>query len=192
MAHRKTIRHFHQPGELHEFTFSCYHRMQLLTDEGWLEKLSRHLDAANVECRINLVAFVFMPEHIHLLIDPLDPKPDIGFYLARVKQPFSKEIKGLLVQQQSPLLRRLTVQERPGKMCFRFWQEGPGFDRNLSSEQAILAAIDYIHRNPVRRELCERAIEWFWSSARYYLAEPPRQQNPRLPFIHGLRAGTLT
>ncbi|MEX0724922.1 MAG: hypothetical protein WD065_01550, partial [Planctomycetaceae bacterium] len=78
------------------------------------------------------------------------------------------------------------VQERPGKLCFRYWQEGPGYDRNLFSREAILAAIDYIHENPVRRGLCRRAIDWRWSSIRYYLIDPPKQQFPGLPFVHGL------
>ena len=30
--HRKRIRHYHEPGELHECTFSCY-RMPLLTND---------------------------------------------------------------------------------------------------------------------------------------------------------------
>jgi hypothetical protein len=37
---------------------------------------------------------------------------------------------------------------RPGKMVFRFWQEGPAYDRNLQTQAAVLAAIDYIHLNP--------------------------------------------
>lgn len=36
-------------------------------------------------------------------------------------------------------------------MSFRYWQEGPGYDRNLSSEQIVMAAIDSIHENPARR-----------------------------------------
>ena len=31
---RKRVRHFHEPGQLHEFTFSCYHRWSLLTNSG--------------------------------------------------------------------------------------------------------------------------------------------------------------
>ena len=50
----------------------------------------------------------------------------------------------------SGLLDQLTVQERPGKFCFRFWQEGPGYDRNLNTPASIELALDYIHRNPVR------------------------------------------
>jgi putative transposase len=98
-------------------------------------------------------------------------------------------MKNLLVAVQSPLLRRLTVRERPGKHCFRFWQEGPGYDRNINSVEALQASVNYIHMNPVRRGLCEKPTDWPWSSARYYMLEPPRQQFPDLPHIHGLPSG---
>jgi hypothetical protein len=29
MAHRKTVRHFHEVGHLHELTFSCYRRLDV-------------------------------------------------------------------------------------------------------------------------------------------------------------------
>ncbi|MCO6046160.1 hypothetical protein NG895_19850 [Aeoliella sp. ICT_H6.2] len=92
----------------------------------------------------------------------------------------SKAVKQMLLQSQAPLLDRLMVHERPGKTCFRFWQEGAGFDRNLFSPQAIEASIDYIHTNPVKRGLCDRATDWKWSSARYYLEEVV---DPELPLL---------
>lgn len=190
-VHRKRIRHFHELGHFHEFTFSTYQRRPLLTSDTWREKLSRCVDSAGEEVRINLVAFVFMPEHVHLLTFPLDPDPDLGLYLARIKQPFSKQIKQLLVAQDSTLVEELTVQERPGKRCFRFWQEGPGYDRNLNEVATIRSSLDYIHNNPVKHDLCQRAVDWKWSSARYYLAEPPKQQIAELPFVHGLPVGTF-
>ena len=91
----------------------------------------------------------------------------------------------------SDLLNRLTIRERPGKTTFRFWQEGPGFDRNLYSTKAIRAAIDYIHMNPVNRGLCDEAVDYKWSSARYYLLELPKQQFSTLPHIHGIPLGTF-
>ena len=132
-----------------------------------------------------------MPEHVHLLVYPLSETGDIDDFLRWLKQPFSKEIKKLIIEADSPLLKRLTVRERPGKTSFRFWQEGPGFDRNLLTPTAIQASLDDIHNNPVERGLCRRAIDWKWSSARYYLLDPPRQPFPDLPFIHGLRPGSL-
>ncbi len=191
MPHRKTVRHYHEPGHLHEFTFSCYQRRPLLTNDDWREKLARCLDQANQEYRFELVAFVLMPEHVHLLTYPLELEPNFGGYLAQIKQPFSKQIKQVLTENRSPLLQRLTVRERKDKYCFRFWQEGPGFDRNLFSKEAIVGSINYIHENPVKRGLCQKATDWKWSSARYYLNEPPGQQEADLPLIHGPPIGML-
>lgn len=192
MPHRKSIRHFHEPGHLHELTFSCFHRMPLLTNDVWRRRLAKCLDAAVEETQARLISFVFMPEHVHLLIGPVNAECSISLFLARVKQPFSQQVHDQLRESGGRLLDRLVVRERPGKTCFRFWQEGPGFDRNLFSPEAITASLDYIHLNPVKRGLCRKAIDWPWSSARFYLGEPPMQQYPELPFVHGLPAGAIS
>ena len=140
---------------------------------------------------MELVGFVFMHEHVHLLVYPTVPDPSLSRYLARLKQPFSKHIKETLAGQHSQLVEKLMVQERPGKECFRFWQEGPGFDRNLFPSEAISSSLEYIHNNPVSRGLCRRAVDWKWSSARYYLDVPAGQQYPGLPMIHGLPDGAV-
>lgn len=121
-----------------------------------------------------------MPEHVHLLVLPTDSESNVSRLLARIKQPFSKAIKQILVEHRSTLLTSLTVRERPGKTCFRFWQEGPGFDRNLFTAKAVEAAIDYIHVNPVKRGLCKRAVDWKWSSARFYTEQIVDESLPRL------------
>jgi putative transposase len=190
-SHRKLVRHFHEPGHFHELTFSCFGRLPLLANDDWRRRLSRCIQDVCQEAACQLVAFVYMPEHVHLLVYPTTTEPDIGRFLARVKQPFSKEIKERLTESGSPLLKKLTVRERPGKTCFRFWQEGPGFDRNIFSADVLEASIDYIHSNPVRRGLCQKATDWEWSSARYYLLVPPRQQFPDLPHIHGVPSGAF-
>jgi putative transposase len=100
-----------------------------------------------------------MPEHVHLLVFPVVDEPRIDKYLARVKQPLSKMVKSQLEAANSPLLKKLTIRERPGKSCFRFWKEGPGFDRNLFTLKAITASIDYIHCNPVDRGMCKQAVD---------------------------------
>jgi putative transposase len=53
-----------------------------------------------------------------------------------------------------------------------------------------LAAIDYIHRNPVRRGLVERAIDWQWSSARWYEGLP-YEPNIELPNLKPMPAEFL-
>ena len=70
---------------------------------------------------MDLVAFVFMPEHVHLLVYPRLPKPDLGLYLSRIKQPFSKQIKQQLAQanidpkmlkRQEAIISSMTPKER--------------------------------------------------------------------------------
>jgi putative transposase len=186
-AHRKLVKHVHNSGDLHEFTFSCYQRRPLLSNDRWRSCLSASIDAAGESLRIQLVAFVFMPEHVHLLTLPLDNEPQIAGYLAAVKRPVSVQVRDDLEQENSRLLSELTVRERPGKTAFRFWQEGPGYDRNLFDPRAILAAIDYLHANPVRRGLCQTATAWPWSSARWF-ASDGAVCDPRLPKLTPLPA----
>jgi putative transposase len=52
-----------------------------------------------------------------------------------------------------------------GQRHYRFWQRGGGFDRNLWSDKAIFAEIDFVHANPIRRGLCATPEDWRWSSA---------------------------
>jgi putative transposase len=132
-----------------------------------------------------LVAFVYMPTHVHLVTFPEATASRIDQLLRAIKRPFSFRVKQYLEASGSQLLPLLTVRQRPGVMTFRFWQEGPGYDRNLTRSETILSVIDYIHNNPVRRGLCQRAEDWRWSSARYYHTGG-EEQDHALPRIHGL------
>lgn len=183
--HRKSVKHLHEPGDCHELTFSCYQRRAILIEEQWRRMFCESIQRAFEGHPFKLVAFVLMPEHVHLLTYPTTPECPIDELLYAVKRPYSFRIKQRLLESASPLLNELTVQERPGKTCFRYWQEGPGYDRNLSTERAVLSAIDYIHLNPVRRGLVQRGRDWKWSSCRWY--ESDRQViDSDLPTIHGL------
>ena len=136
----KTIKHYHEPGDLHELTFSCYRQIKLLTNDAWRGYLARSIDEAGEQFRFQLVAFVFMPEHVHLLVFPLEKEPSIDRYLAAIKRPVSADVKRDLQCAGSPLIKRLTIRERPDKEVFRFWQEGPGYDRNSQKPATVLTA----------------------------------------------------
>jgi len=130
--------------------------------------LSQSIDRVLVQQRFWLIAFVYMPEHVHLLVFPVTSTARIERLLFAIKRPFSYRVKQYLEQNNSSLLQELTVQERPGKVVFRFWQEGPGYDRNLTSRAAVLSVIEYIHLNPVRRGLTVTPGQWQWSSWKHY------------------------
>jgi putative transposase len=169
VLHRKRVRHYDLPGHAHELTFSCYQRLPLLRDSHPCLLLSRALDAALNNHAYRLIAFVFMPEHVHLLVFPASSSgSSISDLLFALKRPHSFRVKQWMTERADPLLDQLTVRERPGKTAFRFWQEGPGYDRNITNPAAIDDVIHYINHNPVRRKLCDHPTGWKWSSFRFH------------------------
>ncbi len=85
-------------------------------------------------------------------------------------------------------MTHLTVRQRPGPSAFRYWQERPGYDRNSTQRDTVMAAIDYLHGNPVRRGSVGAAVDWRWSSVRHYSQESP-PIDPLLSRVHGLPPG---
>jgi putative transposase len=153
-----------------------------LTSDTWGSMLSDSVDRATQRHGYSLMAFVYMPEHVHLLVFPRDAASRIDELLRAIKRPFSYRVKQMLLETGSPLLRQLTVRQRPNVEVFRFWQEGPGYDRNLVSVKTALGATAYIHLNPVRRGLVACELDWRWSSARLY-NEPWIEPDPALPSV---------
>src|SRR6185295_11145173 len=132
-AHRKRVQTFNVPGHVHFLTFSCYRRMPLLTNETWRTWLGESVGEACWQNDFALWAYVFMPEHVHLLVKPRGVVYDVSKFRKSLKQATSKRITNHLKKESSALLDRLRVQERPGKWCYRYWQEGPGHDKNIWS-----------------------------------------------------------
>ena len=169
--HRKLVKHFDEEGQGHELTFSCYQRLPLLKDDHRCQQLATAIDRAVGRHGFSLLAFVFMPEHVHLIVYAEEPTARIADLLFAIKRPVSYRIKQDLIASNNPLLEKLTIRERPGKTSFRFWQEGPGYDRNIHDQKTLDKMIDYVHRNPVRRELVDHPGDWKWSSWRQYEEE---------------------
>src|SRR5687767_9979411 len=104
-----------------------------------------------------------MPEHVHLLVFPKSRDYDIALIRKAIKSPVAREAIAFLKEHAPEWLPRIT-RRRGTKTERLFWQSGGGYDRNVISRRTLLSAI-YIHQNPVRRGLVERAEEWRWSSA---------------------------
>jgi putative transposase len=125
-----------------------------------------------------------MPEHVHLVV--WSPKLDykIDKFFAGLKRPFSYRVGKSLRTISSPLLKQLTVTEK-GKETFRFWQAGPGHDKNIIAREGAAWAIEYCHNNPVKRGLCNHPSEWKWSSWKYY-HQRDEPWDPKMPMVSGI------
>jgi putative transposase len=165
--HRKTAKKFNLAGHAHFLTFSCYKRLPLLTNETWRMWLAQAIRRAGMDHNVALWAYVFMPDHVHLLLKPREQDYDLSRYEKSAKLSCSKRIINALVRQKSPLLDQLRVRERPAKWCYRFWQEGGGYDRNIVSMEEALEKARYCHHNPVTRGCVTDPAAWRWSSFRW-------------------------
>jgi hypothetical protein len=95
-------------------------------------------------------------------------------------------------QDAKPLARAAARPQSSGPGGLRFWQEGPGFDRNLFPVKAVQASIGCIHNNPVARGLWKTARDWRWLNVRFYesdrtILDPlhPRITHLSAEFWHG-------
>lgn len=162
--HRKS---FNERGHAHELTFSCYRGFPFLQVERTCEWLAEAVDNARAEYSFLLWAYVFMPDHVHLVVLPTDDRDSVSTILKAIKAPVGRKAIEFLTANAPQWLPRIT--RKRGQTTERlFWQSGGGYDRNVILPKTLLKMIDYIHANPVRRGLVGRPREWKWSSAPWY------------------------
>ncbi len=97
---------------------------------------------------------------------------EVSKILREIKEPPARKAIEYLRQHAPAWLARLRVQEGE-RVRHRFWQPGGGYDRNVIELRTVHEMIDYLHANPIRRGLVERAVDWEWSSARWYAGIRP-------------------
>ena len=169
MIRRKTCKRYNDPGHSHALTFSCFKRQAFLSKDGSRKWLIEAIDRARTKHRFHVWAYAIMPEHAHLLIWPTEVTYDVSDILNSIKQSVAKRAL-LYVRREAPaFLARMEDRQPNGKTHYRFWQRGGGYDRNVIEPKSAHQQIEYIHNNPVRRGLCMKAEDWFWSSAADYI-----------------------
>src|SRR5262249_23035498 len=152
----------------------CYRRFRFLSAERTCLWLVESIQEARQSLDFALWAYVFMPEHVHLIVYPRQPVYKIDAILTAIKEPVGRAGIKYLSEQAPSWLPKVTRQR--GRRTERlFWQSGGGYDRNIEEPATLRAMIEYIHLNPVRRGLVEQPADWKWSSARWYegKGEPP-------------------
>jgi putative DNA methylase len=114
-----------------------------------------------------------MPNHVHILIEPLNvaqavrlcnsgssqgkpscqssqPEGERCYALSQILQ----NLKGYTSRQANQLLGR----------CGAFWQD-ESYDHWVRDETEYARIVDYIDQNPVKAGLCAAPRQWRWSSA---------------------------
>ncbi|MGB7292023.1 MAG: transposase [Thermodesulfobacteriota bacterium] len=94
-----------------------------------------------------IIAYCFMPDHVHLLVDASESKCDLIKFIKRFKQKTGYEFKKK---------RGLTL-----------WQRS-FYDHILRSEESLIKKARYIFNNPVRKGLVEDFREYPFLGSRVF------------------------
>src|SRR5688572_27547315 len=113
------------PGHAHELTFSCYRRFPFLKAERTCTRLTGAIEEARQSQAFWLWAFVFMPDHVHLILYPYQEEYDMGRIFESIKRPVGEKAIAHLRGIESPWLARLT-RKRGSRVERLFWQSGGG------------------------------------------------------------------
>jgi putative transposase len=140
------LKRYHQSGCAHFITFSCYHRQALLRSPLAAARFESELERVRQWYGMRVYGYVVMPEHVHLLVS----EPDRARLSIAIQ---------MLKQQVSRILRPANQR--------RFWQVRY-YDSLVKNHREHTSALRYIHRNLVKRNLCDRPEDWEWSSFRHY------------------------
>ncbi len=108
------------------------------------------LTAACVAARVRCLAYVLMPNHVHLILVPKDAEG-----LSKAMSSVHRAYAGILNARR--------------KKTGHFWQGRFGCVA-MDGEHAV-TALRYVLLNPVRAKLCKRPEQWQWSSARAYIKQ---------------------
>jgi putative transposase len=111
----------------------------------------------------NLVGYVVMPEHVHLLIgEPRRGTPSIAIQV--LKQRVSRRLRRKRRVPSGPL--NLTF-EGSEDLLPRFWQRR-FYDFNVWSLKKRVEKVHSMHMNPLKRKLADPPEDWPWSSFPFY------------------------
>ena len=148
------IRRYLEPGASYFLTTVVKDREKIFIDNKICYWLLGTIGFYKVILDFNLYAFVFMPDHVHLLVQPLNNKYTISDFMRGVKGAFSAKynrFKG----RKGPLWQS------------RFYDEG------IRTRRDFISKLNYIHNNPVSKGLVKDPGKYQFSSYVWYNGKIP-------------------
>ncbi|MFZ1809471.1 MAG: transposase [Cyclobacteriaceae bacterium] len=153
-------------GEIYFWTATINKWQQLLLQDDYKDIIIDSLSYLSREGKVDVFAFVIMPNHIHLIwriIENNGKETSSASFLKHTAHAFKKKLKS----EQPDQLKNFAVKAINKE--FEFWQRDSLAIR-LFSEDIAYQKLNYIHANPVsgRWQLVHDYCDYKYSTARYY------------------------
>ena len=148
-------------------------RLQVFRTAYMKDLLCTAIDEARRSAKFLLFAYTIMFDHVHLITN----RPSTNSNLLRVLKGITARrlIDYLREQGHFSSLAKLEHGEQERNYRHSLWQT----EKNvfpIFSEGMFMEKVNYIHQNPVRAGLCDRAIDYRWSSARIWCGRALEQE----------------
>ncbi len=119
--------------------------------------------------QILIFAYVIMLDHVHMITDCHKAISEVLRFTNGIS---AKRVLDYLKENQfESSLRKLRQEEKRKGYKYSVWQHHPNAFQ-IQGEDTFMQKVNYIHQNPVRAGLVDRAEDYRFSSARLWNADP--------------------
>ena len=156
-----------QLGVLHFVTLNVRERKAAFRRSEYAQMVLQELRFECDRHPARLVAYVVMPDHLHLLLEPQDGK--LTRFLKRFKPGITLKLDALAQANGRDKERNWLATKGRREL----WQDSK-YSLSIYSPHWVRQKLNYIHENPVRAGLVENAIDYPYSSISAYFPESGR------------------
>ena len=164
-------------------TFTCYKWLPLFEKASSYSLVYNWLNLINDKYQIKTIAFVIMPNHVHLILKLPDSVNSLNTILSNGKRFMAYELIKMLTEREELSLLHLlsngcSDKEKAKGQKHKVFE--PSFDaKPVYTSEFLHQKLDYIHNNPVigKWNLCTEFTDYPHSSAAFYYDNKPH------PFI---------
>lgn len=153
-------------GKIYFWTATINKWQKMLSDNRYKDVIVQSLNHLSLENKIDVFAFVIMPNHIHLIFrtNELNGKETAQSSFLKFT---AHQFKRMLLKDNPNLLINYEV-KAPNKN-YEFWKRD-SLAIELYSPDVAFQKLDYIHNNPLteRWQLAKEPSDYFYSSASFY------------------------
>ncbi len=133
------------------------------------EIVANALDKARKSSGILIFAYVLMLDHYHLITDGSRKPSEVLRYTNGITA--RRTIDYLKENNFTSSLEKLKQETKKREYKYSLWEHHPNAF-SLNNEATFMQKVNYIHQNPVRAELVEKAEDYLYSSARMWCKNP--------------------
>jgi putative transposase len=135
-------------------TAVTYKRRRIFNNPQTIQVLLETMDAVKLLRSYEMVAYVIMHDHLHLLIETPEESPNYSPIVSSIKRNFIRNYRRSLNGiDQSPIWQA------------RFW------DHVIKDDNDFEKHLDYIHWNPIKHGYVDDPIQWQWSTFSKWLGD---------------------